>query len=173
MLTFCWSFPCRALNTSQLKALNINMLPGYQDPYSSRVLTRGEIGCFLSHYYIWEEVMYILWVNVCVREKLYRVTQGSIEPTPGGLLCPPFWDVGWTLDHWHMPQPQPLERWVYPHSIASCLRVKEWISLESGRLTEKCLVVRTNALLPAISFPFLCSQKLNGEGNVGSDYWLE
>uniref|UniRef100_A0A803TR98 Glycosyl transferase family 25 domain-containing protein n=1 Tax=Anolis carolinensis TaxID=28377 RepID=A0A803TR98_ANOCA len=47
----------KTLNTSQLKALNIDMLPGYQDPYSSRVLTRGEIGCFLSHYYIWKEVM--------------------------------------------------------------------------------------------------------------------
>lgn len=46
----------RMLNRSQLKALNIEMLPGYQDPYSSRVLTRGEIGCFLSHYYIWKEV---------------------------------------------------------------------------------------------------------------------
>ncbi|XP_060132531.1 procollagen galactosyltransferase 2 isoform X2 [Zootoca vivipara] len=46
----------KALNATQLKALNIDMLPGYQDPYSSRVLTRGEIGCFLSHYYIWKEV---------------------------------------------------------------------------------------------------------------------
>ncbi|XP_065265570.1 procollagen galactosyltransferase 2 [Emys orbicularis] len=47
----------KALNTSQLKALNIDMLPGYQDPYSSRPLTRGEIGCFLSHYSIWKEVV--------------------------------------------------------------------------------------------------------------------
>ena len=46
----------RALNTSQLKALNIEMLPGYRDPYSSRPLTRGEIGCFLSHYSVWKEV---------------------------------------------------------------------------------------------------------------------
>ncbi|XP_004862858.1 procollagen galactosyltransferase 2 isoform X2 [Heterocephalus glaber] len=47
----------KALNTSQLKALNIEMLPGYQDPYSSRPLTRGEIGCFLSHYSVWKEVI--------------------------------------------------------------------------------------------------------------------
>ncbi|XP_070795381.1 procollagen galactosyltransferase 2 [Pituophis catenifer annectens] len=47
----------KMLNTSQLKALKIDMLPGYQDPYSSRVLTRGEIGCFLSHYYIWKEIV--------------------------------------------------------------------------------------------------------------------
>ncbi|XP_061098674.1 procollagen galactosyltransferase 2-like [Conger conger] len=47
----------KALNTSQLQALGIEMLPGYQDPYSGRVLTRGEIGCFLSHSYIWTEVV--------------------------------------------------------------------------------------------------------------------
>lgn len=46
----------RALNTSQLKAWNIEMLPGYRDPYSSRPLTRGEIGCFLSHFSVWKEV---------------------------------------------------------------------------------------------------------------------
>ncbi|XP_040264218.1 procollagen galactosyltransferase 2 [Bufo bufo] len=47
----------KALNTSQLKTLNIDVLPGYQDPYSERTLTRGEIGCFLSHYYVWKEVV--------------------------------------------------------------------------------------------------------------------
>lgn len=47
----------KALNTSQLKALNIDVIPGYHDPYSGRTLTRGEIGCFLSHYYIWKEVI--------------------------------------------------------------------------------------------------------------------
>ncbi|XP_057258427.1 procollagen galactosyltransferase 2-like [Pezoporus wallicus] len=47
----------KPLNTSQLKALSIGMLLGSRDPYSSRPLTRGEIGCFLSHSYIWEEVV--------------------------------------------------------------------------------------------------------------------
>ncbi|OCT85461.1 procollagen galactosyltransferase 2 [Xenopus laevis] len=47
----------KALNTSQLKALKIEVIPGYHDPYSGRTLTRGEIGCFLSHYYIWKEVV--------------------------------------------------------------------------------------------------------------------
>uniref|UniRef100_A0AAQ4QJ38 Collagen beta(1-O)galactosyltransferase 2b n=1 Tax=Gasterosteus aculeatus aculeatus TaxID=481459 RepID=A0AAQ4QJ38_GASAC len=46
----------KALNSSQLQALGIEMLPGYKDPYSGRVLTRGEIGCFLSHYSIWKQV---------------------------------------------------------------------------------------------------------------------
>lgn len=34
----------------------MDLLPGYQDPYSGRTLTKGEVGCFLSHYAIWEEV---------------------------------------------------------------------------------------------------------------------
>ncbi|MEE6522011.1 hypothetical protein FKM82_020405 [Ascaphus truei] len=47
----------RALNESQLKDMNIDVLPDYQDPYSGRTLTRGEIGCFLSHYNVWKEVI--------------------------------------------------------------------------------------------------------------------
>ncbi|KAM4549449.1 procollagen galactosyltransferase 2 [Odontesthes bonariensis] len=47
----------KALNTSQLQALGIEMLPDYKDPYSGRVLTRGEIGCFLSHHSIWTKVI--------------------------------------------------------------------------------------------------------------------
>ncbi|KAK7889683.1 hypothetical protein WMY93_025243 [Mugilogobius chulae] len=47
----------KALNSSQLQALGIEMMPGYKDPYSGRVLTRGEIGCFLSHNSIWKQVL--------------------------------------------------------------------------------------------------------------------
>lgn len=46
----------RALNSSELQAMGIDMLPGYKDPYSDRVLTKGEIGCFLSHYNVWKQV---------------------------------------------------------------------------------------------------------------------
>nr|XP_044993599.1 inactive glycosyltransferase 25 family member 3 isoform X2 [Jaculus jaculus] len=47
----------RALNSSTLRSLGVDLLPGYQDPYSGRTLTKGEVGCFLSHYFIWEEVV--------------------------------------------------------------------------------------------------------------------
>ncbi|XP_059359828.1 procollagen galactosyltransferase 2-like [Carassius carassius] len=47
----------KALNTSHLQALGIEMMPGYKDPYSNRVLTRGEIGCFLSHHFTWKQVL--------------------------------------------------------------------------------------------------------------------
>uniref|UniRef100_A0A8C4QF98 Collagen beta(1-O)galactosyltransferase 1 n=1 Tax=Eptatretus burgeri TaxID=7764 RepID=A0A8C4QF98_EPTBU len=47
----------KSLNNSQIQAMNIDMLPGYEDPYSGRALTKGEIGCFLSHYNIWKKVV--------------------------------------------------------------------------------------------------------------------
>ncbi|KAG8574408.1 hypothetical protein GDO81_009168 [Engystomops pustulosus] len=46
----------RALNETQVTAMGIKMLPGYKDPYHGRPLTRGEMGCFLSHYNIWKEI---------------------------------------------------------------------------------------------------------------------
>uniref|UniRef100_A0A9J7ZRA1 procollagen galactosyltransferase n=1 Tax=Cyprinus carpio carpio TaxID=630221 RepID=A0A9J7ZRA1_CYPCA len=47
----------KALNTSQIEALGIQMLPGYSDPYHGRPLTKGELGCFLSHFNIWTEIV--------------------------------------------------------------------------------------------------------------------
>ncbi|KAL2086344.1 hypothetical protein ACEWY4_017403 [Coilia grayii] len=47
----------KALNVSQIEELGIRMLPGYSDPYHGRPLTKGELGCFLSHYNIWKEIV--------------------------------------------------------------------------------------------------------------------
>uniref|UniRef100_A0A8C1TVD0 Si:ch211-13f8.2 n=1 Tax=Cyprinus carpio TaxID=7962 RepID=A0A8C1TVD0_CYPCA len=58
----------KALNSTQLRALGIEMLPGYKDPYSDRVLTKGEIGCFLSHYNIWKKVVELQQQQVLVLE---------------------------------------------------------------------------------------------------------
>ncbi|XP_043105716.1 LOW QUALITY PROTEIN: procollagen galactosyltransferase 1-like [Puntigrus tetrazona] len=46
----------KAMNVSEINAMAIHMLPGYSDPYHGRPLTRGELGCFLSHYNIWKEI---------------------------------------------------------------------------------------------------------------------
>ncbi|XP_017694838.1 PREDICTED: procollagen galactosyltransferase 1 [Lepidothrix coronata] len=46
----------RALNSSEVEALGIRMLPGYRDPFHGRPLTRGEVGCFLSHFRVWQEI---------------------------------------------------------------------------------------------------------------------
>lgn len=47
------------MNKTDVEALGIHMLPGYKDPYHGRPLTKGELGCFLSHYNIWKEVRYV------------------------------------------------------------------------------------------------------------------
>uniref|UniRef100_A0A4W3GK77 Cerebral endothelial cell adhesion molecule n=1 Tax=Callorhinchus milii TaxID=7868 RepID=A0A4W3GK77_CALMI len=57
-----------ALNSSTLKAMGIDMLPGYNDPFSHRTLTKGEVGCFLSHYNIWKEIVDRKLNNILVFE---------------------------------------------------------------------------------------------------------
>ncbi|XP_070614905.1 inactive glycosyltransferase 25 family member 3 isoform X2 [Erythrolamprus reginae] len=47
----------RALNSSSIKKLGIDLLPGYYDPFSGRTLTKGEVGCFLSHHHVWKEIV--------------------------------------------------------------------------------------------------------------------
>nr|XP_024220008.1 glycosyltransferase 25 family member-like [Halyomorpha halys] len=49
---------CSALLTDdELNRLGVKLMPGYKDPYHKRPMKRGEIGCFLSHYNIWKEVV--------------------------------------------------------------------------------------------------------------------
>ncbi|XP_029856746.1 inactive glycosyltransferase 25 family member 3 isoform X3 [Aquila chrysaetos chrysaetos] len=45
------------LNSSDIKVLGVDLLPGYYDPFSGRTLTKGEVGCFLSHYNVWKEIV--------------------------------------------------------------------------------------------------------------------
>uniref|UniRef100_A0AAY4DHQ9 procollagen galactosyltransferase n=1 Tax=Denticeps clupeoides TaxID=299321 RepID=A0AAY4DHQ9_9TELE len=47
----------KSLNVSEIHDMGIHMLPGYSDPYHGRPLTKGELGCFLSHYNIWKEIV--------------------------------------------------------------------------------------------------------------------
>ncbi|XP_068605952.1 procollagen galactosyltransferase 1, partial [Brachionichthys hirsutus] len=45
-----------AMNISEVHTMGIHMLPSYSDPYHGRPLSKGELGCFLSHYNIWKEI---------------------------------------------------------------------------------------------------------------------
>lgn len=45
------------LNDEKFKEIGIEFLDGYADPYLNRPMTLGEIGCFLSHFYIWEKMV--------------------------------------------------------------------------------------------------------------------
>lgn len=47
----------KQLNTQLVQEMGISFLPGYEDPYHHRPMTMGEIGCFLSHYRIWQQIV--------------------------------------------------------------------------------------------------------------------
>lgn len=47
----------KLLSDDKLNEMGITILPGYQDPWSGRTMTYGEIGCFLSHYKVWQDVV--------------------------------------------------------------------------------------------------------------------
>ena len=47
----------KELNPEIIREWNITQLVGYADPYYKRALKYGEIGCFLSHYRIWQVII--------------------------------------------------------------------------------------------------------------------
>lgn len=47
----------KKLNESYLKEIGVKQMVNYKDPWSQRDMTFGEIGCFLSHYFIWEDIV--------------------------------------------------------------------------------------------------------------------
>ena len=53
---------------STYSKFQVKQLEGYEDPYLKRPLKLGEIGCFLSHYFIWEEVVAKNYKQVIVLE---------------------------------------------------------------------------------------------------------
>lgn len=56
------------LTEERIKELGIQFLAGYADPFHNRPMTTGEIGCFLSHYRIWEAMVDEGLENVLVLE---------------------------------------------------------------------------------------------------------
>ncbi|XP_030371927.1 glycosyltransferase 25 family member [Scaptodrosophila lebanonensis] len=58
----------KALNADIVKDMGITILPGYEDPYHHRAMTMGEIGCFLSHYKIWQKIVELEQKEVLILE---------------------------------------------------------------------------------------------------------
>ncbi|XP_053208665.1 glycosyltransferase 25 family member-like [Panonychus citri] len=55
--TFWPAVDGKLINEEYLKKRGIKFLPDYEDPYHKRPMTFGEIGCFLSHYDIWKDMI--------------------------------------------------------------------------------------------------------------------
>ncbi|XP_071636841.1 glycosyltransferase 25 family member isoform X1 [Temnothorax longispinosus] len=58
----------RTLNESSLKEWGVTPMSEYSDPYHKRPMTMGEIGCFLSHYVVWQKVLEHNYKSVMVLE---------------------------------------------------------------------------------------------------------
>ncbi|XP_043461056.1 glycosyltransferase 25 family member [Leptopilina heterotoma] len=58
----------KTLNRTTLDSMGIRLMSNYADPYHKRSMTMGEIGCFLSHYYIWKKVIENNYESVMVLE---------------------------------------------------------------------------------------------------------
>lgn len=58
----------RSLNPPALADMGITLMPGYMDPVQKRPMTMGEVGCFLSHYFIWKDVIEKNYSQVIVLE---------------------------------------------------------------------------------------------------------
>lgn len=56
------------LKPEDLVQLGIKQLPGYLDPILKRNMKLGEIGCFLSHYNIWKQIVKYQYDRVIVLE---------------------------------------------------------------------------------------------------------
>ena len=56
------------INEEYLKQHGIQMMADFSEPYHGRPLTYGEIGCFMSHYNIWLDVLDQGWKEVIVFE---------------------------------------------------------------------------------------------------------
>lgn len=58
----------KTLTDDVLIQKGITLLPEYADPYHKRPMTMGEIGCFLSHYTIWQKMVELNQEEVLVLE---------------------------------------------------------------------------------------------------------
>ncbi|XP_046845706.1 procollagen galactosyltransferase 1-like [Xenia sp. Carnegie-2017] len=55
--TFVDGYDGKRVSDEEIDNLGIQVLDGYADPYHGRPVTKGEIGCFMSHFLIWEKMV--------------------------------------------------------------------------------------------------------------------
>ncbi|XP_065312553.1 procollagen galactosyltransferase 1-like [Gordionus sp. m RMFG-2023] len=101
------------LNDSFLKTQNITMLGNYKDPYHKRALTLGEIGCFLSHYQIWREVLARDYRKVLVFEDDIRFEKDFRTKVEALMKEPERLKMNWDLIYFGRKRLVPPEREKY------------------------------------------------------------
>ncbi|KAM7543262.1 hypothetical protein Aperf_G00000013533 [Anoplocephala perfoliata] len=66
----------KELTPDVIRQWNITQLSGYADPYHKRALKFGEIGCFLSHYRIWQDMVEQGYERILILEDDLRFVPG-------------------------------------------------------------------------------------------------
>lgn len=76
------------VNYTQLLNLGFNTDKNWRDPYLKRTLTKGEIGCFLSHWYLWEECARLDEPFLILEDDIQftRKIDSTIVDQPGDLI---------------------------------------------------------------------------------------
>ncbi|CAK5101296.1 unnamed protein product [Meloidogyne enterolobii] len=64
-------------NLTKRQLDSLNFLPGYLDPWHKRPMKLGEIGCFLSHYKVWKDVVANGYDRAIVLEDDMKFTQNG------------------------------------------------------------------------------------------------
>lgn len=69
----------RNLSKEDIQRYGVKKFPKYSDPYRARDLTMGEVGCFLSHYHIWQDIATNGYERVLIFEDDVRFEIGFKE----------------------------------------------------------------------------------------------
>ncbi|VVC96124.1 unnamed protein product, partial [Leptidea sinapis] len=56
-VTYLKAFDGKTISKTFLEKYDITLLPEYEDPYHKRPMKTGEIGCFLSHFVLWQRIV--------------------------------------------------------------------------------------------------------------------
>lgn len=106
----------------------IKFLPNYMDPYHKRPMKKGEIGCFLSHYKIWEDVVKNKLNKVIVFEDDIRFSKNAT-----GILRRLVSDLDTTNEEWDFiylgrrkENPKAKEYFITGHKHLSSVTYSYW-----------------------------------------------
>ncbi|VDO36454.1 unnamed protein product [Haemonchus placei] len=103
------------------------ILPGYMDPYHKRPIKAGEIGCFLSHYRIWQDVVQLGLSRIVVFEDDLRFTDGGLERIKEVLEDLDVSKMEWDLIYLgRKKQADQEELWVRNHRHLSTVGYSYW-----------------------------------------------
>ncbi|KRZ16371.1 Procollagen galactosyltransferase 1, partial [Trichinella zimbabwensis] len=87
----------RLLEPDDLNAIGVKQMPDYRDPYHKRPMTLGEVGCFLSHYNVWRDMLDRGYQRVVIFEDDLRFTR-AFRRQVGAVMAEldanvPDWDL--------------------------------------------------------------------------------